>query len=170
MALQGRTIGGLGIGGAAVVLAGFLITAFEGRVNHQYPDPVTYSTPWTYCDGETTPKHDPSKVYSDAECDAITSAKVLALDGLVMSCIGHPLPDDGKVPVKVRAAFDSLAWNIGGHGFCTSTLAAKAKAGDLRGACNEIPRWDKAGGKTIPGLTFRRGQEYSVCLDGLDGE
>ena len=48
MAIKGRTIGvGAAGASAAVVLAFTLITGFEGRVNHVYPDPVTKGAPWT---------------------------------------------------------------------------------------------------------------------------
>lgn len=157
MAVKGRTIGGLA---GALLLAGLLITAFEGRVLTVYPDPVTHSTPWTYCDGETQ-NPQPGHTYTDAECDAETVALIRKVDAAVLACTISPLPD------KVRAAFDSLAWNIGTAAFCSSTLARKAKAGDLMGACKEIPRWDHAGGKTIPGLTFRRGEEMKICLEGV---
>ncbi len=172
MAVKGRTIGAAGGIGGALLLAFYLITGFEGRVDHVYPDPVTHGAPWTYCDGETTDKPDFSKKYAPAECDAITIARIKALDGLVMSCVGHTLPDNGShpLPAKVRASFDSLAWNIGGHAFCISTLAKFAKAGDLLAACNQMSRWDKVavGGemRQIPGLTFRRGEEQKVCLEG----
>lgn len=168
--LEGRTIAGLSGGGAAVVLAGFLITSFEGRVDHVYPDPVTRGAPWTYCDGET--KHPRwNHVYTDLECDTETAREIVALDKAVMACVGHPLPDTGPKPLpdKVRATFDSLAWNIGQAAFCESTLARKAQAGNLIGACTEMLKWDHAGGKVIPGLTFRRNQEYAICLDGAEG-
>lgn len=171
MAINGKTIGmGAAGGSAAVVLAFFMITGFEGRVNHVYADPVTHSTPWTYCDGETTKTPDWKHVYSDAECDAITIAQVKTFDAKVMACIGHPLPDDGKVPGKVRASFDSLAWNIGTAAFCSSTLAKKAKAGDFVGACVEMLKWDHAAGRVIPGLSMRRDQEYRICREGAEGE
>jgi lysozyme len=168
VALQGRHIAIGGGAGAAVILAVSLIMGFEGRVNHVYPDPVTHGAPWTYCDGETTKSPQWGKVYSDVECDAITVAAVKALDAKVMACIGHPLPDDGKVPVNVRAAFDSLAWNIGAGAFCGSTLARKAKAGDWIAACVEMLKWNRAGGHVIPGLKIRREQEYQICLDGAE--
>jgi lysozyme len=168
VALQGRHIAIGGGVGAALVLAVTMIMGLEGRVNHVYPDPVTKGAPWTYCDGSTTKSPQWGKVYSDAECDAITVAAVKALDAKVMACIGHPLPDDHKVPDKVRATFDSLAWNIGIGAFCGSTLAKKARAGHWAAACNEMLRWDHAGGKVIPGLSIRRDQEYRVCLDGAE--
>ena len=71
-----------------------------------------------------------------------------------------------KVPLYQHEfdAYVSLAYNIGAKNFCGSTLIRKLNAGDYAGACSEIKRWDKAGGKTLPGLTKRRHQEYQMCM------
>ena len=60
-------------------------------------------------------------------------------------------------------AYISLAYNIGTGAFCKSTLVKKLNQGDYTGACNEIRRWNKAGGKVLPGLTRRRQKEYRLC-------
>lgn len=61
-------------------------------------------------------------------------------------------------------AFVSLTYNIGAGAFCGSTLARKLNAGDYTGACNEILRWDRQAGKTLPGLTKRRQDEHRTCI------
>jgi lysozyme len=45
-----------------------------------------------------------------------------------------------------------------------STLARKENAGDVPGACDELLRWTKAKGVTLPGLVKRREQERELCL------
>ena len=60
-------------------------------------------------------------------------------------------------------AYVSLSYNIGPGAFCQSTLVKKLNAGDYAGACEEIKRWNRAGGKVLPGLTKRREQEYQLC-------
>lgn len=71
-------------------------------------------------------------------------------------------------PVPMHAyefsAFVSLTYNIGEGAFCSSTLAKKLNAGDYKGACEQILRWDKFKGQSLPGLTKRRQQEYQMCL------
>ena len=62
------------------------------------------------------------------------------------------------------AACISLAYNIGTGAFCKSTLVKKLNQGDYTGACNEIRRWNKAGGKVLPGLVKRREAEYEMCM------
>ena len=63
-------------------------------------------------------------------------------------------------------AYVSLAYNIGAGNFCRSTLVKKLNAKDYVGACEEIKRWNKAGGKVLPGLTKRREKEYRMCMGG----
>ncbi|SFJ07726.1 lysozyme [Nitrosomonas sp. Nm34] len=74
----------------------------------------------------------------------------------------------GDVPVYQHEsdAFISLAYNIGASAFCRSTLVKKLRRDppDYLGACQEILRWDKAGGKVMAGLTKRRQQEYQLCM------
>jgi lysozyme len=61
-------------------------------------------------------------------------------------------------------AYVSLTYNIGGNAFCRSTLARKLIAYDYAGACKEILKWDKFQGKSLPGLTTRRIEEYNTCI------
>ena len=69
------------------------------------------------------------------------------------------------------AAFGDAVYNLGPTIACNkqkSTAARLLDAGDLDGACNQLPRWDKArvGGVmvSLPGLTKRRAKEREVCL------
>lgn len=58
----------------------------------------------------------------------------------------------------------SLTYNIGAKAFCNSTLVKKLNQQDYVGACQQILRWDKFRGKSLPGLTKRRHEEYRKCL------
>jgi lysozyme len=71
-----------------------------------------------------------------------------------------------KVPLYQHEfdAYVSLAYNIGAKNFCGSTLVRKLNIGDYSGACEQIKRWNKAGGKVLSGLTRRRKQEYRMCM------
>lgn len=62
-------------------------------------------------------------------------------------------------------AYIDFTYNVGVGAFCRSTLAKKLNAGDYEGACKELLKWDKAGGKVLPGLTKRRQEEYKRCLE-----
>lgn len=61
-------------------------------------------------------------------------------------------------------AYVSLAYNIGPTAFCGSTLVKKLNVGDYSGACTEIRRWNRAGGRVLAGLTKRREAEYRQCM------
>lgn len=67
-------------------------------------------------------------------------------------------------------ALVSWSYNVGTGAACGSTLAKKANAGDWQGACNQLRRWDKAGGKPVKGLTNRRAAETKLCLNALKGQ
>lgn len=72
--------------------------------------------------------------------------------------------------VKVKLTqnqFDALvsfAYNCGSRALSTSTLLKKLNAGDYRGAADEFTRWNKAGGKVLPGLVKRRAAERELFL------
>jgi lysozyme len=61
-------------------------------------------------------------------------------------------------------AFVSLAYNIGGTRFCSSTLVKRANERDYGSACAEILRWNRAGGRVVQGLVNRRRDEYNMCI------
>ena len=56
-------------------------------------------------------------------------------------------------------ALTSFAYNCGSGNLSKSTLLKKVNASDFKGAAKEFLRWDKANGKTLPGLTRRRKSE-----------
>lgn len=98
--------------------------------------------------------------------DTITPPKALAraltdaqaFEGALKRCVRVPLHQ------YEYDAFVSLAYNIGGGAFCGSTLVRKLNASDYAGACAEILRWDKAGGRAVRGLTVRRQKEHRQCI------
>lgn len=74
--------------------------------------------------------------------------------------------EDVPLAPHEAAAYQSLVYNIGAGAFCRSTLVKKLKANppDYAGACREILRWHRAGGRVMPGLVKRREAEYRQCL------
>lgn len=76
--------------------------------------------------------------------------------------------DAVKVPLT-QGQFDSLvSWtfNLGAGAFRGSTLLKKLNAKDYDGAADEILRWNKAGGRVLPGLVKRRISERIMFLEG----
>ncbi len=62
------------------------------------------------------------------------------------------------------AALVSFAYNVGTHNLRESTLLKLFNAGDIAGAAEQIPRWNKAAGKVVPGLMARRDAERRLFL------
>lgn len=87
------------------------------------------------------------------ESDAILSRDLAQFEAAVRNAV--------KVPIEQHEmdALVSIAFNIGGSAFGKSTLVRKLNAGDRAGAANAFLSWDKAGGRTLPGLTTRRKAE-----------
>lgn len=60
------------------------------------------------------------------------------------------------------SALVSFAFNVGIDALKKSTLLKLHKAGDYEGAAEQFPRWNKAGGKVLPGLVKRRAAEAAL--------
>ncbi len=60
----------------------------------------------------------------------------------------------------------SLAYNIGGGGFASSTVARELNAGHVKKAADAFLLWNKIGGVPWAGLTRRRNAERRVFLHG----
>ena len=63
------------------------------------------------------------------------------------------------------AAIVSFAFNVGLGALRDSTLLRKLNAGDYEGAADQFPRWARAGGRLMPGLSRRRLAERALFLD-----
>lgn len=155
-----------GVAGALAVAASVATVDFlgvwEGHRNHAYLDRIASPPVWTICGGETRGvKRGDYK--TDEECAAMLARGVADFRAGLSRC----LPTLPSLPEGVQVALTSWSYNVGLGAACGSTLVRLARAGDLRGACNQLPRWDRAGGKRIPGLSNRRGAERALCLGAL---
>lgn len=152
----------LGAGAANLTLE--TVADFEGYVPEAYRDPVGI---WTKCWGDTYDVT-PGATYTFDECVRSLNKQVLAHAKPVMECV----PELRERDDLVKASFVSMAYNIGVNGFCKSSVARKANAGDWRGACERIGSgiYTTAGGKKIEGLVDRRHIESDMCLRGLERE
>ena len=146
-----------GAGAAIVALAALIIAPFEGKVNSPYRDPVGILT---VCYGHTG-KDIQQRRYSDAECMQLMQADVQK-HAKALECT------DGRYNIHQGAAIVSLAYNIGVAGFCRSSAAKAAQAGDYATACRKLALHNKAGGKVLPGLVTRRSFEQAICEGDFD--
>lgn len=67
-------------------------------------------------------------------------------------------------------AMACLAWNIGINGFKKSTVLKCHNRSDFNAAARAFSLWNKAGGKTVAGLTRRRAAEAVLYLTLIEGE
>lgn len=144
---------------AAMAAAVALIGGYEGLRLNSYQDVIGV---WTACCGETRGIK-PGMKFTKAECDAQFAKGLVEFEIGMRACLKQP--DD--IPIKPYVAFLSLSYNVGLGAFCKSSVARLANAGDIRGACNRIPAFNRAGGRVIKGLVSRRGDEQRYCLQGL---
>lgn len=145
----------------ALALASPELIKDEGWVTVTYPDPVYGDKIPTACGGITGAKYGitPGRVFTQQECVAITARAYLDHALAIQGCIPPGLP------LQTHAAFIRFTVNLGPAATCRSTMIKKANAGDLKGACAEIPKWSYAGGKPI--LLPRRTRERAMCDAGV---
>lgn len=148
---------------AAAALAVAIAIPAEGLRQWAYYDPPGILT---VCYGSTTDVQK-GKKYSLDECRARLDEDMRKAIAEVDACVPG-------LPVPVLAAFSDATYNIGSKIACdtrASTAARLLKAGDIAGACQQLPRWNKAmvGGMMIslPGLTKRRAKEMALCMEGV---
>lgn len=158
-AIRRRTVGLIAGSGIAMSSAITFSGQWEGLRTQAYRDIVGV---WTVCYGETKGVQ-PGDSYSKAECDAMLAREILAYEAALDRCLTQP------VPVGMKIALVSWTYNVGAGAACRSTLVRRANAGDLTGACNELPRWNRAGGRVWRGLTNRRLSERAMCHAALQG-
>lgn len=144
-------------GGAVLALAAAIITPWEGTKLYSYQDAVGV---WTICAGHTGTAG-PNQLATPEQCDRLLKSDMGVALAAVDRVIDTPLPD------KTKAAFVSFTFNVGAGNLQSSTLARKANAGDLVGACKELSRWVYAGGQRLRGLVNRRAEERAICLEGV---
>jgi GH24 family phage-related lysozyme (muramidase) len=153
-------IGRRALGGALVALvlaASPFVAGWEGLRTQAYQDVIGV---WTVCYGETKGV-ERGDAYSTDECKAMLERELRGYAVELGKCLKAPLPEGAAV------AFLSWSYNVGTGAACKSTAVRKANAGDLFGACDELLRWTRAGGRVVPGLVNRRTAEHGLCTRSL---
>ena len=142
--------------GTCIVIVG----GFEGLRRAAYLDPVGIPT---VCFGETRGVKLGDR-YTTQQCKDMLGKRLLEFEQGINKCLKNP----GLIPDGAYVASISFAYNVGVQAFCNSTLKRKLDAGDIKGACNELPKWVYARGHIyLPGLAKRRAAEREICLTGL---
>ena len=130
-----------------------IIKKWEGLKLRAYKCPAGV---WTIGYGTTGPNIKEGLTWTAAQCEAALLSDVREFAREVRASL--------KVKVSARqfAALVSLAYNIGINALRASTLLRKLNAGDYAGAAEQFPRWNRAGGRELQGLTNRRAEERAL--------
>lgn len=129
-----------------------LIKSFEGLRLQSYRDSVGV---WTIGYGHTRTAGSNQRISAD-EAHRLLIQDIIDHEAHIKRLVTVPL---------TQGEFDALSswvFNLGGGSLASSTLLRKLNSGDYAGAASEIPRWNKAGGKVLDGLTRRRAAERDL--------
>jgi len=145
---------GVALAGASLIS---FVALWEGDKKIAYADKLAYNVP-TVCHGHTGPDVRVGDVWTKARCDAVLIGNLEKHGQGLLKCVSVPINQN---------QFDALSswtFNVGIGAACGSTLVKLLNAGQYSEACNQLPRWDRAGGKQVRGLTNRRNAEKALCL------
>jgi lysozyme len=130
-----------------------LIRKFEGEKLKAYQCPAGV---WTIGVGHTGPDVKPGMVITLARSDELLRSDLARFEEAVGKL--------AKVELS-QGQFDALvsfAFNLGDGALGKSTLLRMLNAGDYAGAAHEFSKWNRAGGKVLPGLVARRSAEAAM--------
>lgn len=138
-----------------------LIKSFEGFEPRWYLDPVGIRTlGYGHTDAAGDPKYAATKgiILTEAAATEILANDLGQYAAAVERAVKVPLNDNQF------AALVSFTYNVGAGALAKSTLVKKLNAGDYAAVPSELAKWNKAGGKTLKGLTRRRAAEAALFV------
>ena len=143
----------------SIAIAAALCRRFEGLYLKPYLCPAGVPTigygATRYEDGAPVRLTDPAITRERAEALLQHQLRREFLPGVVQLCPGADTPE------RVAALLD-FAFNVGTGNLRASTLRRRVNAGDWDDARTQLMRWNKAGGRVLPGLTRRRAAEAAL--------
>lgn len=152
----------------AVLLAMELGSHFESSGRHigtPYVDKLGKGQPLTVCNGVTGDGVVAGRTYSPDDCKQLELPRYLEAERQARAALRHW----GTYNPWVQASFIDMVYNLGPSALDGATIARLANAGDLDGACAQMPRWVRgtvAGKKvTLPGLVDRRATTQELCAE-----
>lgn len=78
-----------------------------------------------------------------------------------------PVTIDIRLPPTRDAAYTSTAFNCGVTAIGKSTATRRLNAGNVRGGCEALTWWKRAGNRVLRGLFERRKREQKLCMVGM---
>ncbi|MEL6496415.1 MAG: glycoside hydrolase family protein, partial [Cyanobacteria bacterium J06623_7] len=131
-----------------------LIKKFEGLHLEAYLDPVNI---WTIGYGHIQGVAEGMKI-SPAEAENLLRQDLVRFENAVSEAVKIDLNDNQF------AALTSFCFNLGANSLFQSTLLKLLNQNKIAAAADEFPRWDKAGGQSLLGLSRRRRAERALFL------
>ena len=129
-----------------------LVKKFEGLYLTAYLCPAGV---WTIGWGHTGPEVKKGMKITTAQAETYLTNDLQKFANCINKYIKVRLNDNQN------GALVSFSFNVGCGAFSTSTLLKRLNAGENPNtvASQELPRWNKGGGKVLPGLVRRREEE-----------
>lgn len=139
-----------------------LIARSEGFVDHWYPDPAHGWKVPTCCFGHTDAAGEPK--YAATKAKKFTRAEGLAILRHDVSKYAKAVENAVKVPLNDNqfGALVSFCYNVGPGNFRSSSVLERVNAKRFEDVPIRLLLWNKAGGKTLRGLTKRRTEEGAL--------
>ena len=131
-----------------------LIKSFEGMELEAYLDAVDV---WTIGYGHTKTA-EPGMVITEAKAEELLREDLAEFEEAVTEAV------EVSINFNQFSALVSFCFNLGADSLFQSTLLKLLNQGDFQGAADQFPRWNKAGGQELEGLTRRRKAERALFL------
>lgn len=133
------------------------IHKFEGVRLKAYK-PVAAEKFWTIGWGHYGPDVKEGQVITRQQADDMFKKDIVRYENAVRQHV--------KVPITQNQydMLTSFAYNCGTEALRTSLLLTKLNRGDVQGAADEFPRWNKGSGQVLAGLVRRRAEERAIFL------
>ncbi|NHQ81610.1 lysozyme [Chromobacterium vaccinii] len=130
-----------------------LIKQFEGVRLTAYQDMVGV---WTIGYGHTGPEVKAGMTITQQQAEQLLATDLQTFETGVGKAVTVPLS------ANQFSALVSFSYNLGLGNLRSSTLLRLLNQGDYAGAGAQFPRWNRAGGQEVVGLTRRRQAEQSL--------
>ncbi len=131
-----------------------LIKRFEGLKLRSYKCPAGV---WTIGYGHTK-NVTANQIITSEQAEQLLRSDLRVFEKVVSDAVTVPLNQNQF------DALVSLAFNIGGGAFGSSTLLRMLNAANYSGAADQFLRWNRAGDKVLDGLSKRRAAERALFL------
>lgn len=135
-----------------------LCKASEGLRLKAYPDPASGGDPWTIGYGSTGPDIKPGMTCTPEEAEQRLNRGLAGSVGSAIRCS----PALAVASDLRLAAIADFIYNLGATRYKGSTLRKRVNAQEWTRAAQEIVKWNKGGGRVMPGLVIRRAAEAAL--------